>query len=437
MVGVAAGGAILASCTPRMGKPAAADDKAEGAKPSEVVFVYWTVDGDEPAVLEISDVWQKDTGIPVRWERTPNIEETFQKVLSMNLAGEQLDVTVMNNFNMAKWVQEGVVQPIDGLPGLDQYLKDMYPAARDLVTYQGKVWGLPYFLSLNTNSYNTQVYEKAKLTKLPQSYAELGEMAIKMKADKVVEYPIMWQAGVGPEHVTDTWYHLIGAEGGRLFDDELNIILDGNSVARKTLSWWRDTVQKWKIADPACTQLRWIPAIKAYASGKYFYTNTRERYMNDANDPNRSPTAGQHKIFQIGTQTFSGNLWTMTSTAFDREWSWKFLQYIGGHVGDGRYIMADGRAKYALASGWPQYSTKNPEIKALWDKMFNNMEEYERQFQTATYIGKVVPALMTTWYTDWVNRDVVPAIQNCLNGALTADAAADMIAASVEKYKKA
>jgi spermidine/putrescine-binding protein len=122
------GSAILAGATPAL-VHVAPSAKPKGKAPREVVLVYWTVDGDEPAVLEIIDVWKKDTGVPVRWERTPNIEETFQKVLSMNLADEQCDVTVMNNFNMAKWVKEDVVQALDGLPGLDDYLKQMYPAA--------------------------------------------------------------------------------------------------------------------------------------------------------------------------------------------------------------------------------------------------------------------------------------------------------------------
>lgn len=444
--GLVGGSLVLAGCAqPTPAAPAAAPTAAKAAaptaapkpKPSKMVLVYWTVDGDTPAVEEIGRVWEQDTGIPMQWERTPNIEETFQKVLSMTLAGDQLDVTVMNNFNMAKWIKEGVVQPIDGLPGLDEYLKNMYPAARDLVTYQGKVWGLPYFLSLNTNCYNTRLWEKAKFTTLPKTFEELGEMCKKAKADGVCKYPIMWQAGVGPEHISDTWYHLIAAEGGKLFDDQLNILLDGNSVARKTLKWWRDTIQEWKIADPSCLELRWIPAIKAYAAGEYLYTNTRERYMNNANDPAKSPSAGVHKIFQIGTQTFSGNLWSMSKNAADREWSWLFLQYIGGHTKDGRYVMADGRAKYALASGWPQYSKANPEIRDLWDKMFNTLEEYERQFKTAVYIGETVKAISTTWYTDWVTKDMVPALQDCLSGKITADAAADKIAKSVEAYKKA
>jgi hypothetical protein len=51
-------------------------------------------------------------------------------------------------------------------------------------------------------------------------------MYIKIKKDGAVKYPIMWQTGIGPEHVSDTWYHLIGAGNGKLFvfDKDMNIL---------------------------------------------------------------------------------------------------------------------------------------------------------------------------------------------------------------------
>jgi len=66
------------------------------AKPKKMVVVYWTVDGDEPAITQINKMFTADYGIPVDWQRTPNIEEANQKVLSLNLAGEQVDVLVMH-----------------------------------------------------------------------------------------------------------------------------------------------------------------------------------------------------------------------------------------------------------------------------------------------------------------------------------------------------
>ena len=97
-------------------------------KPKEVVLVYWTVDGDESVVKRVFAEYQKDHGIRPRWERTPNIEEYMQKVYSMSVADEQMDVIPCHYYNLAKWVKEGIIQPIDGMPGLDGYLSEMNPS---------------------------------------------------------------------------------------------------------------------------------------------------------------------------------------------------------------------------------------------------------------------------------------------------------------------
>jgi multiple sugar transport system substrate-binding protein len=408
---------------------------AQGAKPKKMVLVYWTVDGDEPAITQITKLFTSDYGIPVDWQRTPNIEESNQKVLSLNLSKEQVDVFVMHYFNMAKWVKEGIVQPLDGLPGINDYLKEMQPVARNLVQYQGKTWGFPYHLSLNTNCYHTKLFEKAGFRKLPATLEELAEMSKKAKADKVSEYPILWQAGVGSEHIGDTYFGLVAAAGGELFDKNNNPLLGEGSVSRKALKWWRDTFQEWKIADPSSLELRWIPALKAFAAGKHIFTNTRERYMLNVNDPSKSPTAGTHKIFKLGQQTFMGNLWSLGIDAFDKDYSWKFLQYFGGKTKSGQYVMADARAKYAGASGWPEKTLANPEMKALWSKWFD-LDEYARQWKDAKFLGDVCRAMSSTWYIEWTDKILVPNLQNCLSGKITADKAADNIAAGAQDLKK-
>ena len=265
MLGVVAGGAssFLSGCVVQVPQTAAPQQApageepaaesgapAEGPKPDELVVVYWTVDGDEAAVEDITAKYEADYGVPVRWERTPNIEETWQKILSMSVAEEQLDLFVLHYYNMAAWIKEGVVQPIDDLPGLDEYMAEMPEAARALVEFEGHKWGLPYFRSLYTNMYNKVLWEQTGLAELPGSWEEVGEVAQKVKADGIVEYPIVWQAGVGREHINDTWYMLTGSIGGRLFDDELNPLMGEGSEAREMLKWWRQTFIDWEVADP-------------------------------------------------------------------------------------------------------------------------------------------------------------------------------------------
>jgi len=405
------------------------------AKPKKMVMVYLTVDGDEPAITQINNLFTKDYGIPVDWQRTPNVEEANQKVLSLNLAKDQVDIFVQNYYNMVKWIKEGIIQPIDGLPGLNDYLKEMQPEIRNMLQYQGKTWGLPHFLSLNTYCYNVSLFEKAGFKKLPSTLDELAEMAKKAKADKVCLYPILWQAGAGSEHIGDAYFSLVASLGGEVFDKSYNPMLGQGSIARKALKWWQDTFQEWKIADPSSLELRWIPALKAYAAGKHIFTMTRERYMLNANDPSRSPTAGAHKIFKIGSLIFAGHFWALGSNSFDKNYSWLFLQYYGGKTKSGDYFGADAKAKLVGASGWPEKSLRNPEIKALWNKWFD-LEEYARQWKDARFIGDVCRAMTTTWYIEWVDRTLVPNLQNCLAGKISADVAADNIAKGAADLKK-
>jgi hypothetical protein len=446
LLGVTAAGAstFLAACGSQPA-PAPAEQEApaeseaeapaEAPKPEELVVVYWTVDGDEAAVEDINSKFQSDYGVEVRWERTPNIEETWQKILSMSVAEEQLDLFVLHYYNMGAWIKEGVVQPIDGLPGLDEYMTEMPAAARDLVQFQGKIWGLPYFRSLYTNMYNKVLWEQTGITDLPATWEEVGEVSQKVKADGVVEYPIVWQAGVGREHINDTWYMLTGSVGGRLFDDELNPLMEEGSQAREMLKWWRQTFIDWEVADPSSLELRWIPAAKAQGTGEHLFSNTQERFVRFAQIADLGSAApGEQEIFKVGSHTFSGHVWALGANAFDKDYSWNLLQYYGGKTKDGDYRMSFGRAKYAFTSGWPLESLEDPEVAELWGEVFS-VEEYKRQWEDIVFIGTTVPAMTAPWYAEWVDQTVVPTLQKCLGGELDADEACGQIAKAAEDLK--
>jgi len=408
---------------------------ATPAKPNETVLVYWTVDGDEEAIIQVSAEYEADFGVPIRWERTPNIEEFMQKVLTMTVAGEQMDVFPMHFFNIAKWTQEGIVQPVDGLPGLSEYLSMMSPGARSMLTYDSKVWGFPYQLTLLSQFYNTVLWEKANIPELPKSWPEMAEVAKKLKADGIAEFPIVYQAGVGSEHIGETWYHLVASEGGTVFDKDSNLLLEPGSKAREMLQFWRDTIQEWKVADPRSLELRWIPAAKAMATGNYVFCNAQPRFMRFANLPDLSPTAGQHKLFRCGTPMSHGLLWAMGATAGDKAYAWDMLKYFGAQTKDGKWLLPVERAKLSYASGWPAKAADDPGVNELWSKVWD-IDEYKSQFAEAPFVGDIVPAMRTLWYLQWVEQILVPNLQDCLGGRITVDQAVDNLVKGAEALKK-
>jgi len=224
---------------------------------------------------------------------------------------------------------------------------------------------------------------------------------------------------------------LTSSAGGQLFDEDFNPLMEDGSVARETLKWWRDTIQEWEIADPASLELRWIPAIRAHATGDHIFSNTRERYMNFANDPQQSETAGQHEIFAVGTPTYDGNLWSLMSNSYDRDLSWQLLQYFGGETQNDGYFMAVERAKFAYTSGWPRKALENEEIQELWGSLYD-LDNYNQQFEDAAFIGTACAAKGAPWYNQWVDQYLVPNLQDCLGGAISADEAAGNIAQGAE-----
>ena len=47
----------------------------------------------------------------------------------------------MRDTNLGAWVEAGWVQPIDGLPKLDELNKDIFPFNREALFYKGKQYG--------------------------------------------------------------------------------------------------------------------------------------------------------------------------------------------------------------------------------------------------------------------------------------------------------
>lgn len=404
-------------------------------KPDKMVLVHWTVDQDALWLEKAFAEFEADYGIPVEWVQTPNIEEGAQKVMSMFIAGDQLDVATCHFYEVAQWSQEGLIQPLDGLVGLHEYLDEMSPGVRATVQYEGKTWGLPSTAQINTHAYNKVLVEKAGLAELPGSYEEMGEVARKAKADGICEYPLVFCGGIGKSHVSYSWFHMVGSEGGEIFDQDLNPLLGEGSTAREMLKWWRDSFLEWEITDPRSLELRWIPAMKAFATGDYLFHQTMDYFMRFCNDPEESPNAGQFDIFKVGKSLARGHMWSLMANAYDRDWSWKFLQYVGGHTKDGEWISAGPKAAAVSFTGWTERALADPEVQAYYSSLMD-VDEYMRQWEDCGSMVEAVRSVRTAWHNDWIAEVVNQNLQSCLIGDISADEACDNMASGAEELKK-
>src|SRR5712691_8830129 len=187
--------------------------------PASVTFVVWQYG---KIYEQIAKQFEQDWSIKVNQVIEPNVEPQVAKLTAMYAAGDAVDVSLSPMQYLASYIEQGIAQPIDGLPGVDQYVKDFTPFTRAIAQRDGKTWGLPYFSTVWTFIYNDEMLAKAGFKDRPfKSYPELIEQAKKAKRDGAAKYPILWVAGAGFEQLPATWFSMTYNRGGIIFDRQL------------------------------------------------------------------------------------------------------------------------------------------------------------------------------------------------------------------------
>lgn len=433
---LAAVGAAGAGMLPKM---ALAQD-AYAARPEsdvdQINLVVWQYGN---IYEEIAAKFEEDWGVSVEKIIEPNIEPQIAKLTTMFAAGEDIDVFVSILSTMASYIDQGIAAPLDGLPGVEDYIADMTPLARSTATVDGKLWGLPYLSIAWAFAYNDELLTKAGFEGKPfQTWDELTEQCLKAKADGVSNYPLLWVGGPALETLPGTWFSQVCNRGGRIFDEDMNPELGPGSIAREALQYFQDTFIKHEIADPDSLNLKFLPAVKVFNTGKHLYLGTFHNYfMNQMNDPAQSPIAGKGKIHGLpgdGATLVATWYYMMSDATRDREWAWKMLQYLGGRTKDGSYKQALSLAKSSML--YPGFTSvaQSDEVRNAWSDRVD-VDVLNGIFANGVNYEKVVPAVTEPWYSKW-NEQLNLELTACLKGEISVDVACDNISAAAIAAKR-
>ena len=429
----AAGAATLPRQLLAQGAPWAA---RPAGNPASLTFVVWQYG---KIYEQISKQFEQDWSVKLNQIIEPNVEPMVAKLTTMYAAGDPVDVSLSPMQYLASFIDQGIAQPIDGLPGVDQYVKDFTPFTRAIAQRDGKTWGLPYFSTVWTFIYNAELLGKAGFTDKPfKSYPELIEQAKKAKRDGVSKYPILWVAGPGFEQLPGTWFSLTANRGGAIFDKQFGPQLGPGSVARETLKWWATTFKD-ELADPNSFNVRFIPAVKAFNAGQHVYLGTLHHYyLSLVNDTAQSPIAGKGRMLGHpgdGKTIGYTMLYIMPSTTKNKDWAWKLLQSLGGRTKDGQYTQAHRLATDAMLGSGYQSVMESEALRTGWAK-WGDVPSILGAWSKAANFSEIVPAVSQKWYPRWsVAMNV--ELTSCLQGKITADQACDNMVAAIAKAKQA
>jgi multiple sugar transport system substrate-binding protein len=416
--------ALAQSASPWATKPAGKVDKLN--------FVVWTY-GD--IYTKISARFKADWDVPVD-ATISSFNDHPAKLMTMYGGGETIDVSQSSPFSFPNFISQGLVEPLDDLPGAKAYLADLTDSAKQVAVYDGKLMGLPYFSTVWVWNYEMDLLEKAKFEPF-RSYDELMEQLRKAKQDKIAEYPIFWVAGVGLEQLPGTWYQMTWNRGGVFFDKQGNHQLGPGSIARETLKWWMQTFKE-GLADPESLKAQFTSSAKAFGAGKNLYRGPNHHYgLNIANDPAQSPAAGKIKVHDSpgdGRTIGDTHVYFLCTANRNKEWAWKLLQYLGGKTNDGQYTQANILAREAMLGSGYTSVMKSPVIIDGW-KPWGDPVKILSIWDKATYVAEVVPSIYQPWHFPWSDRINIE-VSKALTGQSTADACCDNLIAAIKEVQK-
>ena len=270
--------------------------------------------------------------------------EYRDKMVASFVAGTEFDVAYVRDSYLAEWASAGWILPITGLAGADELLADLPAGIIEQMSYDGEVYGLPYYSGVQTMAYNAAHLEAAGIEAPPETWDEMLDQAQMIKDAGVVDYPILMQLRSGENYLLREWETLTASRGGRLFDEDFNPLfhIEG-SAAWEALDWLTAGLDQ-GVIDPA--SLTDDDGTLLMAAGTTSFMTTTDYTLKAMNDPEQSNAAGDIKNALIpGTDDVRSGTWgyvrlyAITNNAEDKDAAWQLVQFLGGKDATGEYYV--------------------------------------------------------------------------------------------------
>ncbi len=283
------------------------------------------------------------SGHPAEFLPFPS-NEYRDKMVASFVAGTEFDVAYVRDSYLAEWAAAGWIVPISGMEGADELLADLPAGIIEQMSYEGEVYGLPYYSGVQTMAYNAAHLEAAGIDAPPVTWDEMLTQAQMIKDAGIVEYPILMSLRSGENYLLREWETLTAARGGRLFDDDFNPLFhEEGSGAWEALDWLTEGLEM-GVIDPASITDD-DPGL-LMAAGTTSFMTTTDYALKAMNDPEQSNTAGDIKNALIpGTDEVRSGTWgyvrlyAITGNAPDKEAAWQLVQFLGGKDATGEYYV--------------------------------------------------------------------------------------------------
>jgi sorbitol/mannitol transport system substrate-binding protein len=234
---------------------------------AETTLTIVTVNNADMVVMQkYSAAFEKATGIEVKWLLLEENVLRQRVTTDLSTKGGQFDIITIGMFETPLWGKAKWLVPLDDIPeGYD--LNDVIPTVRHGLSYDGKLYSLPFYAESTLTFYRTDLFKKAAVKMPPNpTWSEVAEFAAKLndKANGTYGLCLRGQPGWGENMANSrAWKDAVrfyvdvgrkyGPPGmaGNGFNENLALFASGHCAI-----WVDPTVAAGLLFDPK----RWSPA---------------------------------------------------------------------------------------------------------------------------------------------------------------------------------
>jgi multiple sugar transport system substrate-binding protein len=402
------------------------------AGPTNTVFTMWQYN-----VAEVKDNISKfmtlhpNISVTEYDDPWPNWPAVMIKRFTSNTP---VDVTYDGEDWLAQWASAGWVVPLEDYwdkyvtqSPFKAYVDDMAPYAKSSMTYNGKIYGLPYYSDMFTFMYNAKMLSDNGLD-VPTDWNAVEQVAIKLKQKGVMQYPFQLQMQANNPF---DFYVILSAsygDGARLFDESYNPLFnDPSSPFYQYLQWLVDGLHKTQIISPDYLQNHETVVVQRLGAGQGAMTVLAKYNLAAANAPKSSSLAGNFRMAPMPGKTHEAygfaKMYNVTKSNIDRgptatQAAITFIEYFGGSGPvPKRWAVQDG-----LGFGYLSLYG-DPDVQAAINTLYGPGATDIIKQQSGLAISEGHPV----WFGQWMQYCFSTAIPQALSQQKSvADAVKDM-----------
>ncbi|MEJ5249981.1 extracellular solute-binding protein [Caldilinea sp.] len=267
-------------------------------------------------------------------------EALHDKIVTAAAAGAGgYDVVLMDCIWPAEFASADFILDVtDRIP--EDVRADIWPGALEAVTWQGRLYGMPWLNDVLYLYYNKEMLEKAGFSAPPKTWSELREMGLAAKAQGLVEYPFI-EYFQQDEGLTIAFAYYLFAFGGSFFDEEGKPTFnsqEGLAALNFMVNGLKDG-----LINPASLESTYEEVRRTFSQGASLFSVNWAYQLNLANDPAESQIVGNAIVTLMPGEvepsaTINGGMGlAIMKSSQNPDRAWEYIQFLSSKDVQKRY----------------------------------------------------------------------------------------------------